>query len=244
MTTTKKTVAHRPDAAFGAAPGSVATGAVGSGLLATAVLVAAVLATALLTTPVTAQVGAPPAATEAATLGAELVGAQEAHLWRVAGWGGASLLAGIGLLAAADRQRQPGWHGFGVQAAAWGAINLGIVAWAFTAGIDAPDGTLAGALAAEDAYGNILLVNLGLNVGYMAVGGALALAASHGLTRADAVRGHGLGVVVQGLGLLALDGIAYAGSRARMGSLRSLVERVEVGAAPGTVDVTLVSLGL
>ena len=207
---------------------------------ASALAAGAVLATVLLAAPAAAQVPEP----TVAALGAELVEAQKAHLWRVAGWGGASLLAGIGLLAATDRDTSPGWRGFGIQAAAWGAINLGIVGWAFASGFDAPPGTLAGALAAEDGYGNILLVNLGLNVGYMAVGGALALAARHGLASPDAVRGHGLGVVAQGLGLLALDGIAYAGSRARMGALQSLVERVEVGAVPGTVDVTLLALGL
>ena len=174
-------------------------------------------------------------------LGAERVDAQRAHLWRVAGWGGASLLAGLGLIAAAGGGERPGWRGFGIQSAAWGAINLGIVGWALASGFDAPAGALAGALAAEDAWGNTLLVNLGLNVGYMAVGGALAIAASHGIARPDAVRGHGLGVVVQGLGLLVLDGIAYAGSRARMASLQRLVERVEAGPVPGTLDVTLLS---
>ncbi len=211
-------------------------------------LMLCLVATAVVTTAAAAQTASPEALQDAApsvaALGADLVDAQRAHLWRVAGWGGASLLAGIGLMAATDPRRHPGWRGFGIQAAAWGAINLGIVGWAFASGIDAPAGSLAGALAAEDAYGNILLLNLGLNVGYMAVGGALALAANHGLAHADAVRGHGLGVVVQGLGLLALDGIAYAGSRSRMEALRTLVERVEVGAVPGTVEVTLVSLGL
>ncbi|MDX1675689.1 MAG: hypothetical protein R3314_12915, partial [Longimicrobiales bacterium] len=155
---------------------------------------------------------------------------------------GASLLTGLGLLAGTGGGAHPGWRGFGVQAAAWGAINLGIVGWAFASGFDAPAGSLAGAIAAEDAYGNILLVNLGLNVGYMLVGGALAVAAGHGIARPAAVRGHGLGVVVQGLGLLVLDGIAYAGSRGRMEALQGLVDRVSAGWAPGTVDVALLTL--
>jgi hypothetical protein len=242
MTTTRMTEATRPPALRTAAA-LVAAAALGA---------TAAIVTAVVVTPAAAQAAAnQAAATQAAAtaalpfpaaLGAELPDAQKAHLWRVAGWGGASLIAGIGLLAGTDKNRHPGWRGFGIQAAAWGAINLGIVAWAFASGFDAPAGTLADALAAEDGYGNILLVNLGLNMGYMAVGAALALAAGRGFAHPDAVRGHGLGVVVQGLGLLALDGIAYAGSRARMDGLLSLAERVEVGAVPGTVDVTLVSL--
>lgn len=180
--------------------------------------------------------GAPQAtdpAVSTVSLGTDLVAAREAHLWRVTAWGGANLLMGIGLMAATDFSLQPGWRGFGIQAAAWGAINLGIVAWAFAAGFDAPAGTLAGALAAEDAYGNILLVNLGLNVGYMAVGAALAFASGHGIAHGRTVRGHGLGLVFQGLGLLALDWVAYAGSRGRMEALQALVERVSTGGALG-----------
>lgn len=181
--------------------------------------------------------------TSTGMLAAALVDARQSHLWRVVGWGGASLLAGLGLIAGTTASAQPGWRGFGTQAAAWGAINLGIVAWAFAAGPDMPAVGLANAFAAEDAYGNILLVNLGLNVGYMAVGTALAIVAGLGVAHPQAVRGHGVGVLVQGLGLLVLDGIAYAGSRSRMESLQSLVERVDVGAIPGSLDIGLLSLG-
>ena len=206
------------------------------GLVAVAVALAVMVAW---TTPVSGQAPAP-----SASLAEELVAAQEAHLWRVAGWGGANLLVGLGLHGAADRRGQPGWYGFGIQAAAWGAINLGIVGWAFAAGLDPAASTVAGALAAEDAYGNILLLNLGLNVGYMAVGATLAIAAAHGLAHGQAVRGHGIGLMAQGLGLFALDGIAYAASRARMDRLQGLVEGVDVGLGPGGgVQVTLVSLG-
>lgn len=177
-------------------------------------------------------------------LGLELVEAREAHLWRVAGWGGASLLAGLGLIAGTSGSTHPGWRGFGIQAAAWGAINLGIVGWAFASGFDAPATGLGSALAAEDAWGNILLVNVGLNVGYMLVGGGLAIAAGHGMAHPDAVRGHGLGVVVQGLGLLVLDGIAYAGSRGRMEALQGIADRAAPGPVPGSLDVTLLSLGV
>lgn len=197
-------------------------------------------ASAVLATTAAAQI---PSVT-VASMGDALVDAQTAHLRRVAGWGTASLLAGLGLVVAMDGETQPGWRGFGVQAAAWGAINLAIVGWAFGAGIDAPGGDLAGALAAEDAYGNILLVNLGLNVGYILVGTTLVVAARHGLARGGAVRGHGLGVVVQGIGLLVLDSIAYAGSRSRMGVLQDLAARMGPGTAAGSLDVTLVSIGL
>ena len=69
-------------------------------------------------------------------------------------------------------------------------------------------------------------------------------AAGHGIAHTDAVRGHGLGVVVQGLGLLVLDGVAYAGSRGRMEALQGIADRVSAGPSPGSLDVTLLSLGV
>lgn len=195
--------------------------------------------TALLVAAAAAQASAP----TVEALGAALIEAQKAHLWRVAGWGAASLVAGLWMMAVTSPGAQPSWRGFGIQAAAWGAINLGIVAWAFGSGIAPAATTLTGALAAEDAYGNILLLNLGLNVGYMAVGATLAIAAGHGLARAHAVRGHGLGLIVQGLGLLILDGIAYTASSGRMAALQGLVEGLDLGLGPGGLDVTLLPVG-
>ncbi|MEJ2504538.1 MAG: hypothetical protein P8177_14720 [Gemmatimonadota bacterium] len=172
----------------------------------------------------------------AVEIGEALVRSQDAHLRRVAVWGGASLLAGLGLIAA-SRDGSPGRRGFGIQSAAWGAINLGIVAWATAAGSEPPGPGLAGVLEAENAWGDILLLNLGLNVGYVAVGTTLAVAAGRGLRSGDAVRGHGLGIIVQGLGLLALDGVAYAASRGRMAALQRLLEQVDVGAVDDAVRI-------
>ena len=138
-----------------------------------------------------------------ASLGQALVEARQDHLWRVVAWSGANLIMGLGLLAGTTMERQPGWRGFGIQATAWGAINLGIVAWAFGSGMDSPAADLASALAAEDAWGNILLVNLGLNVGYVLVGGALAIASGQSRPHGSAsdprgARRRGLGAGLAG----------------------------------------------
>lgn len=161
----------------------------------------------------------------AASMGAELLAAQRSHLWRVLIWGAASLVAGLAVLFR-TRPEQAGWRGFAIQTALWGVINLGIVGWAFRSGLGDPATALVPALAAEDGYGNILLLNLGLNIGYMAVGLTLALAAGYGLARPRTVRGHGLGLVVQGLGLLVLDWVAYTASRTRIEILQGLLDRV------------------
>ena len=158
--------------------------------------------------------------------------AQRAHLWRVAAWGAANVALGTALLATSDKAARPVRHGFGLQSAAWGAINVGIAAVGLSTGGDASPLTLAGAIRAENGYADVLLVNLGLNVGYAGVGGAL-VAVSHraGIDSAQtrgALRGHGWALVAQGAGLFVLDGVAWLGSRARLDGLLDLVGRASV----------------
>ena len=180
------------------------------------------------------------------SLAGELREAQRNHLWRVAAWGGANLALGLGLVAVGGRQEHATRFGYGVQSAAWGAINLGIAGWGlFLADAGALPTTLAGAIRAEDGYTDLLLLNLGLNVGYIGVGAALTIASGRGLRSSDAVKGHAFAVMVQGAGLFALDGLAWLGSRARLESLVTVVERAGVGLVPGAVPgAVAVAIGL
>ena len=151
--------------------------------------------------------------------------------------GGAALAAGS----------EPGsaWRGFGVQSAGWGAVNVGIAAWGLLRASPEPASTVAEALEDEDGWSHILLLNLGLNVGYAAVGTALVVVADHGVESGPEVRGHGASLIVQGLGLLALDGVAWAASRGRLARIRGWVPGgVEPGPAPGAASFTLLSLPL
>lgn len=125
--------------------------------------------------------------------------AERSHLLRLGAWGAACVLVGTLLVAlvAARRDRSPlVWH-FGIQTAAWGAIELAI---AFVA---------RGRLGYRDLTGytqldRVLWLNIGLDAGYAMTGLALALAAWT-LGRRLGLLGAGLGVVVQGLALLVLD---------------------------------------
>jgi hypothetical protein len=125
--------------------------------------------------------------------------AERAHLLRLVMWGAASVLAGsaIGALLAARRAGSPLLTHFAVQTAAWGAIDLILAGLAWRG------------LAMRDADGaarldRLLWLNTGLDVGYVAVGLTLAIAGWSLGRRLGAV-GAGLGVVVQGMALLALD---------------------------------------
>jgi hypothetical protein len=170
--------------------------------------------------------------------------AQRAHLWRVGAWGAANVVLGASLLAASCRGDQPARHGFGVQSAAWGAINVGIAAVGLSGGLGDPAASLADAIRAENGYADVLLLNLGLNVGYAGVGAALVAvghrAGIESPSTRGALRGHGWALVLQGAGLLVLDGIAWLDGRVRLGRLLDGVEAVAL--APGVDRIGLVVL--
>lgn len=93
----------------------------------------------------------------------------------------------------------PTLRAFGRQTAAWGSINLAIAAIGTA---------LARSRPAEAArLRRTLLINAGLDVGYVAAGAHVAHHRSTfgGRVSPEAARGHGLAVVTQGLGLMTLD---------------------------------------
>lgn len=114
---------------------------------------------------------------------------------------GASSVAVGGVLALTAPS--PTARAFGQQTAAWGAINTAIAGF----------GAWRSRTRPAEAAGlrRTLLVNAGLDVAYVAAGAHLAHHRStlDGRVTADAARGHGLAVVVQGVGLMVLD-LTYA----------------------------------
>lgn len=128
-----------------------------------------------------------------------LLAAERGHLLRLLVWGAASVMAGTAVIALASvrRPRSPLlWH-FGLQTSVWGAVDLALVAASW------------GRLHERDLLGaarllNFLWLNVGLDVGYIAVGVTLVIAGWVLARRLGAV-GAGIGVVVQGTALLVLD---------------------------------------
>lgn len=171
-------------------------------------------------------------------LGTAYHSAQNAHLWRVAVWGSVNALGGMALMASTGRSAHPARWGFGMQSAAWGVINVGIA----TAGLfaAAPPPTEADALLdAERSFHDILLFNLGLNVAYSGIGAAMVTASYQGVDHARTWRGHGSALILQGLGLLVLDGIAFFASRARLADLLRVTGDLSARALPMGVALTL-----
>ena len=166
-------------------------------------------------------------APEVAELVRSRLEAERAHLHRVGWWGLVNVVGGAALWASAS-QDDADRRAFGMQTAGWGAVNGAIALAGLRWGGGEPPDAPGAALAAESRYAHILLVNLGLNVGYMGVGTTLATVSRDG-PGWDERRGHGTAVVIQGMGLFLLDLIAYLESRDRLKGFEGILDRVEIG---------------
>jgi len=189
--------------------------------------------------PLLAQAGPAPDTLKSADEAAvALQQAERMHLWRVAAWGGTNLLGGLALAWGTSRaQRSPRWH-FGTMSAGWGAVNVGIAAAGLLAS-DAPAPTPGAVLAAERQFHDILLFNLGLNVAYAAVGGTMLGAGYRDVSNAGRWRGFGTALILQGAGLLVLDGIAFFASRARLAEWIGPSADLAVHVQPSRVALSL-----
>lgn len=127
-----------------------------------------------------------------------LLAAERAHLLRMLLWGASSVLLGtaVVVLVALRRDDSRLLRAFGATTAAWGAVDLLVAGAAWRA------------LAVRDVAGftrldRLLWLNVGLDVGYVAVGLTLALLGWR-LGRRPGLVGAGAAVVTHGLALLLL----------------------------------------
>jgi hypothetical protein len=124
---------------------------------------------------------------------------ERAHLQRLLLWGATSAVCGLVLLAVTRRTRLRSsllFH-FGLQTAAWGLIDLVLAgnAWWALALRDLQSAT---------QLDRFLWLNVGLDVGYIATGATLTVAAWLLGKRAGGI-GAGIAILTQGIGLLLLD---------------------------------------
>jgi len=125
--------------------------------------------------------------------------AEQHHVIRLLVWSQASLLVGGVLLLLLVRRRvaSPLLRHFAIQTAAWGGVTL-VIAWLAWRGIRPLDH--AGAVRLD----RLVWLNIGLDVGYVAVGATLALTGWLGARRLGPV-GAGIAIALQGIVLGALD---------------------------------------
>jgi len=135
---------------------------------------------------------------------------ERTHFLRIAAWGAACLLVGTALLAlvALRRQRWSLAQHFALQTALWGAVDVALALLAMRQ-LRPPD------YAAAVRFDRFVWWSLGVDIGGAAVGVTLALAGWLLGRRLGAV-GAGIGVLVQGAALVAIDLVVIGQIGARM----------------------------
>ena len=128
-----------------------------------------------------------------------LLAIERAHLMRLLAWGATSVLAGTALYAMLTLRRTGSalLRHFAIQTAAWGLVNV-VVAGTGMIRLTERD------LASASRLDRLLWLSMGLDIGLVLVGATLASAGWMVGRRMGPV-GAGIGVIVQGAGLLALD---------------------------------------
>ncbi|MBC8086487.1 MAG: hypothetical protein H7Z40_04425 [Phycisphaerae bacterium] len=127
-----------------------------------------------------------------------LLNLEQGHLQRLGLWAVASVVVGALMLLMLQRKADAGFlRHFAMQFVGWGLIDGALVAWAW-------NGLALRDFASATQLQKFLWLNVGLDVGYVAVGITLALTAWVLGKRLGAL-GAGVGVVVQGAALFVLD---------------------------------------
>jgi hypothetical protein len=164
---------------------------------------------------------------------------QQRGMWILGAWAGLSIVAGTAL--AIQKSNEPlRYQAF--QHVGWGTVNAAIAGFALY-GISsqlaaAGDATLLSELIEENKFSKILLVNVGLDVGYMAVGSVLMYGSRNGLKSSDKFFGSGAGVLIQGAFLFIYDILQIFWSSERL-ALVELQIKPLIGVMPQTYGLTL-----
>ena len=147
------------------------------------------------------------------------------------GWAAGNV--GAGLILRSRRSGEDRY--FHEMNALWNGVNLGIAAagyWSATHAGASPD--VYSALREHYSFEKILLLNAGLDVGYMAGGFYLMERAKNTGKRPERLRGYGKSIVVQGAFLFAFDLANYFISHSREHEAKLLL-----GATPDGVGLLL-----
>jgi hypothetical protein len=128
-----------------------------------------------------------------------LLHAEQQHLLRLLLWSGLSIIAGTAAITtiAARRLRSPLLAHFSLQIIGWGVVIGAIAAFEWH-GLHLRD------VSGEIRLERLLWMNVGLDAGFVGIGGVLG-ASGRFLARNEGAVGAGVAIAVQGLALLLID---------------------------------------
>lgn len=121
----------------------------------------------------------------------------------------------------------------------WNLVNLAIAGGALYqyANADPTSLSLAQSMKEAQSIENILLLNMGLNVGYMATGGFLWERGIH--KSSDRLTGYGQSLLIQGGFLLLFDSTLYLLNRSNNHKMESIIETISVQGTQLSISIPL-----
>jgi len=133
---------------------------------------------------------------------------QKRALWTLGGWAAANIVVGVG----ASFASQGHWKHFHQFNAAWNSVNLALAGFGLRDVYAADPAAFSGleTLQEIESLQKILLLNTGLDLAYLAVGGWLVTRAQvPDVKRPDMLKGFGNSLFLQGGFLLVFDSVFY-----------------------------------
>jgi len=158
-------------------------------------------------------------------------------MYVLAGWSVTNIAIGtLGYFSSSNSGSRKYFHQMN---AAWNIVNLGIAGLALYqyGQADPASFSFAESLSEAQSIENILMLNIGLNVGYIATGGYLW---ERGLRKkSDRLTGYGQSLILQGGFLLLFDSTLYLLNNTNNQQLQSIIEKISINGTQLSISIPL-----
>lgn len=112
----------------------------------------------------------------------------------------------------------------------WGGINLGLAALGYLGTRNKDGPSLAQSLKHQAGIEKTYLLNLGLDVAYMAGGFYMKERSKNTVKNADKFKGYGESIILQGAALFVLDGVLFAVHNRHGRKIYKMIDKIQLGA--------------
>jgi len=158
-------------------------------------------------------------------------------MYVLAGWSVTNIAIGtLGYFTSSNSSSHKYFHQMN---AAWNIVNLGIAGLALYqyGQADPASFSFAESLSEAQSIENILMLNIGLNVGYIATGGYLW---ERGLRKKSGrLTGYGQSLILQGGFLLLFDSTLYLLNSTNNQQLQSIIEKISINGTQLSISIPL-----
>ena len=149
------------------------------------------------------------------------------------GWSAANLIYS-GIATGQTSGTQKYFHQMNVM---WGGINLGLAALGYMGSRNKPGASLSKTLKQQSGIEKTYMLNMGLDVAYIAGGGYLRERSKRDTKDQQKFKGYGESIMLQGAALLVLDAVLFAVHNRHGKKIYGLVDKIQLGATGNGLSV-------